>query len=82
MARYSWGIMVLPLLYFAWQILKIAYKDQKDNPTPPCGFRKFMGLGFDQSLSPVWKVNFILLAVLIVGIIISLLFTPASQINH
>ncbi|MEF3843118.1 hypothetical protein RGT45_03315 [Enterococcus faecalis] len=83
MARYSWVIMVLPLLYFAWQILKIAYKDQKDNPTPPLWVPKVYGIGL--SINPYHrfgKLIFILLAVLIVGIIISLLFTPASQINH
>ncbi|EGO5055187.1 hypothetical protein [Enterococcus faecalis] len=76
-------IMVLPLLYFAWQILKIAYKDQKDNPTPPLWVPKVYGIGL--SINPYHrfgKLIFILLAVLIVGIIISLLFTPASQINH
>ena len=51
-------IMVLPLLYFAWQILKIAYKDQKDNPTPFVGSESLWDWAFDQSLSPVWKVNF------------------------
>lgn len=39
-------IMVLPLLYFAWQILKIAYKDQKIIQRLLCGFQKFMELGF------------------------------------
>ncbi|TQA96310.1 hypothetical protein FKY92_15585, partial [Enterococcus faecalis] len=76
-------IMVLPLLYFAWQILKIAYKDQKDNPTSLLWVPKVYGIGL--SINPYHrfgKLIFILLAVLIVGIIISLLFTPASQINH
>ena len=64
-------IMVLPLLYFAWQILKIAYKDQKDNPTPPLWVPKVYGIGL--SINPYHrfgKLIFILLAVLIVGIII------------
>lgn len=55
-------IMVLPLLYFAWQILKIAYKDQKDNPTPPLWVPKVYGIGL--SINPYHrfgKLIFILL---------------------
>lgn len=83
MARYSWGNYGFTIVVFCVADFKDSYKDQKDNPTPPLWVPKVYGIGL--SINPYHrfgKLIFILLAVLIVGIIISLLFTPASQINH
>ncbi|EPN9336287.1 hypothetical protein ACT46E_001814 [Enterococcus faecalis] len=76
-------VMVLPILYFTWQIMKIAYKDQKDNSNPPLWVPKVYGFGL--SINPYHrfgKVIIIAIVLLIAGIIISIILTPASAINH
>ena len=50
-------IMVLPLLYF-WQILKIAYKDQKIIQRLLVGSESLWDWAFDQSYHRFGKVNF------------------------
>lgn len=76
-------LMVLSLLYFAWQILKIAYKEQKDDPAPPFWVPKVYGFGI--SINPYHrfgKILYVLLAIFIVIIIVHMFLTPASQVNY
>lgn len=77
------AIMMLPALYFSWNILKIAYKDQKDIPNPPLWVPKVYGFGI--SINPYNRFGkwiMLLITIFIIGLSISIALTPAHLINH
>lgn len=75
--------LVLPTLYFSWEILKIAYKDLKNVPNPPLWVPKIYGFGL--SVNPYnrfGKLIMLTFALVIIGLDIYIALTPASLINH
>ncbi|MBM9930221.1 hypothetical protein JMK98_06955 [Pediococcus pentosaceus] len=76
-------LMVLPILYFSWGILKIAYKDQKDVANPPLWVPKVYGFGI--SVNPYNRFGKLImwcLVIFIIGLAIYIMQTPDYLIKH
>ncbi|WP_429976213.1 hypothetical protein [Enterococcus sp. DIV0086] len=76
-------VMILPTLYFTWNILKLAYKDQKDNPMTPLWVPKVYGFGL--SINPYHRFGKLIMWILVIFIIalaIYIALEPAELISH